>query len=136
MPRETIMNSMGRSPSSEYTGYSVAQPFVESKGSIHKSLPLVPIMTQMNPVQTFIPYLRSILILYSHPRIGLPRGLFPLGLPAKILNVFVSQCVHHSLNLTFKIEICNKFEQEGQLPYRNCCNNTVFGSENVCFHQD
>jgi hypothetical protein len=28
------MNSMGQSPSSEHMGYSVAQPFMESKGSL------------------------------------------------------------------------------------------------------
>ena len=34
--------------------------------------------------------LRSIVILSSHLRLGLPKGLFPLGLHVKILTAFLS----------------------------------------------
>jgi len=44
---------------------------------IHKRPPLVPILSQINPVHVHPTHLRSILILYSHLLIGLPSGLFP-----------------------------------------------------------
>ena len=34
-------------------------------------------------------YSRSILILSSHLRLGLPKGLFPVGLPVKILKALL-----------------------------------------------
>ena len=34
--------------------------------------------------------LRSILIQFSHPRLGFPRDISPVGLPVKILNAFLS----------------------------------------------
>jgi hypothetical protein len=51
---------------------------------VHKSLPLVPILSQIN--HSIPPHpisLRSILILYSHLRLGLPSGLFPSGSPMR-----------------------------------------------------
>jgi hypothetical protein len=33
--------------------------------------------------------LRSILILFSHVRLGLPKGLFPAGVPVKILKPYL-----------------------------------------------
>ena len=53
---------------------------------IHKCPPPVPILSQLDPVQTptshFLP--RSSLI-FSHLRLGLPNGLFPSGFPTKTL---------------------------------------------------
>ena len=54
---------------------------------INKCPPSVPILSQINP--EFKPShptsWRSILILSSHLRLGLPSGLFPLNFPTKIL---------------------------------------------------
>jgi hypothetical protein len=51
---------------------------------VHKSPPLVHILNQMNPVHILASYLRSILILFTYPRLGLPSGLFPSGFPTNI----------------------------------------------------
>ena len=52
----------------------------------HKRPPPVPILCQLNPVHIPHPtYWRSILILSTHLRLGLPSGLFPSGFPTKTL---------------------------------------------------
>jgi hypothetical protein len=52
----------------------------------HNSPPPVPILSHINPVHAPHPTSwRSILILSSHLRLGLPSGLLPSGLPTKIL---------------------------------------------------
>ena len=52
----------------------------------HKCPPPVPILSQLHPVPTTPPTSwRSILILYSHLRLGFPNGLFPSGFPTNTL---------------------------------------------------
>ena len=53
---------------------------------IHKYPPPVPIVSQLDPVRTpTTTSWRSILILYSHLRRGLPSGLCPSGFPTRNL---------------------------------------------------
>jgi hypothetical protein len=65
---------------------------------VHKTHPLVSILTQINAVHNIPCYLlRSILILFTHARLGLPSGPFPSDLPTNILHAFLfSQCVLHA----------------------------------------
>jgi hypothetical protein len=57
---------------------------------VHRSLPHVPILSQMNSVHTTSFYfLRSTLILFSHWHLGHPTGLIPFGFPTEILNAFL-----------------------------------------------
>jgi hypothetical protein len=68
---------------------------------VHKSPPLVPILSQINPVNTTQSYLRSILILSTHLQLGLPSDLFPSGLPTNILHEFLfSHFVLHALPIS------------------------------------
>jgi hypothetical protein len=46
-----------------------------------KSLQLLHILSHINPILTILSYLRSILILSTHLRLGLPSGLFTSGIP-------------------------------------------------------
>ena len=54
-----------------------------------KNAPLNPHLSQMNPPQTRIPYLKVVLILFSHLRPGLQNGTFPSGTCNKILYTFL-----------------------------------------------
>jgi hypothetical protein len=53
---------------------------------VHTSPPLDPILSQLNPVRPINPdSIRSILMLSSRLRLGLPSGLLPSRLPTKTL---------------------------------------------------
>jgi hypothetical protein len=57
--------------------------------SVHKSLPLIPILYQINAVKTTPSYLRPILILFTGLCLGLPSCLFPSGFTTNILYAFL-----------------------------------------------
>jgi hypothetical protein len=69
---------------------------------VHKISPLVPILSQINPIISFHPIsLRSILILSAHLRFGLPTGLYPSGFPTNNLYEFLfSPFVLHALPIS------------------------------------
>jgi hypothetical protein len=78
---------------------------------VHKSPPLVPILSHIDPVHTIPSYLRSILVLFTHLRLGLPSGLFSSGFPTNILYAFhFSPFVLHALpissSLTWSFQLC------------------------------
>jgi len=65
---------------------------------VHKDPPLFPVLTQSTPSHPTA--VRSVLILSSHLRLGLPSGLFYSDFPMKILQTFlispVLPCVLHA----------------------------------------
>ena len=83
---------MEQSPSCKANQFLASQeiPCISWNHKVHhrtqKRHPSVPILSQLHPVpKTLHTYRRSILILSSHLRVGLPNGLFPSGFPTKSL---------------------------------------------------
>jgi hypothetical protein len=62
---------------------------------VHKSPPLVTILSQNDPVHTTPSYLRSILTPSTHLRLVLPNGLLPSDIPTKIFSpIRATICAH------------------------------------------
>jgi hypothetical protein len=79
------------------------QHFMEPEGSLLTSQARPPPFSWARSIQP-IPHpisLTSILILSTHPRLGLPSGLFPSGLPtSNLYEFFYSPVVLHALSIT------------------------------------
>ena len=109
---------MEQSPSWEPNRFSASQeishifwnPKVHYR--IHKCPPTVPIQSQLDPVHkppSYPSFWRSILILSSHLRLGLPSGLFPSGFPTVTLYTtllsptYAATFLAHLISLDFVI---------------------------------
>jgi hypothetical protein len=109
---------MEQSPSWVANSYSPSQEIpgvlrnLMAHYRVHKSLPTVPIVKQMNPAHTFPLYFPKIhpLILSCHLHIGLLSGLFPSGLPTKPFSHFLSPmratCPIHLILLQNEQDVC------------------------------
>jgi hypothetical protein len=93
---EAKTNTMELSPSSEPARPSTTQEFPKMLWNpsvyyhVHNFLPLVPILSQVNPVHTTPSIsLLSIFIVFVHLRLGHLSGLFPSGFPTKTLYAFL-----------------------------------------------
>ena len=61
---------------------------------IHKGSPIIPILSRINPIPRIDTIsARFILILSSHLHLGLPKGLFPVDLPVKILKALLPSSI-------------------------------------------
>ena len=108
-----LIYSVEQSPSWEAKGFAPSQEIspilwnTKVHYRIQKYPPTVPILSQLDPVHTPHPTSwRSILILSSHLRLGLPSGLFPSGFPTKTLYTPLSShirntCPTHLILLDF-----------------------------------
>ena len=67
---------------------------MQPRGSIPHSQgpPIIPILSRINPILGIDIYLKSILI-FSHLRLGLTKGFFPVGLPVKILKALLPSSI-------------------------------------------
>jgi hypothetical protein len=91
-------NSMEMNPSWEAASCAATWKFPniiwnpKNHYSVHKSLPLVPILSQINPYHTILSLLRFSLATHLH--LGLPSGLLPSGFPTSILHAFRFSTIH------------------------------------------
>jgi hypothetical protein len=71
------------------SGQLCSQHFMEPEGSLWSSQepPLVPILSHINQIHTVPSSPRSILILLTHLRHGLPSGLFPSSSPTLTIKI-------------------------------------------------
>jgi hypothetical protein len=106
IPKDTNLNSWTCVLLETQASLSTIQKFPNSLWSpqaqycVSKSLPLVPILSHLNPVHSPHPIsLRSVLILSSQLRLRLPSGLLPSCVPNKTLYAFYfSPCLLHALS--------------------------------------
>jgi hypothetical protein len=104
---DMVINSTKQSPSWEAnTSWATREiprtlwnPKVHHR--IHKRPPPVPILRQIDPLHASqLTSRRSILILSSHLRLGLPSGLLPSGFPTKTLYALLSSPTRAVLSIS------------------------------------
>jgi hypothetical protein len=96
---------MELSPSEEAANSAATQEFPNILSNpkvhyrVHKILPLVPVLSQINPIHTIPSYISKIHFNIIHPlRLGLLSGLFPSVFPTNVLYAFLlSLLVLHAL---------------------------------------
>ena len=114
-----LTHSMVQSPSWEANRFTASQEILRISRNpkvhyrTHKSPPPVSILGQPNPVHIHPTTWRSVLILSTNLRLGLPSGLFPSGFPTKTLYTLLSSpisatCPAH-LTLQSKHPACECF---------------------------
>jgi hypothetical protein len=95
-----FVNSTQQSPSSEVNSSSASHkiPHILQNLKVHdciqKNMPLVPIMSHNNTVHALPANLRPILILSSHPCLGILNSIFASGFPTKTLYVLLFCPIH------------------------------------------
>jgi hypothetical protein len=72
---------------------------------VHNSPPLIPILSQINPVHTHIFSPRSITILFSYIHKGLLSGLFTSCFPTTALCAFLMSCMLAVLSISSLLEL-------------------------------
>jgi hypothetical protein len=122
--------SIQHSPSWKANWFSASQeiPCILWKLEVHcrnhKCPPHVPVLRQINPVHAPLPTSRrSILILRSLLRLGLPSGLFPSGLPTKTLytSLLSPICVTCPVHLILLYVITRIFGEENRSLSSSLC---------------
>ena len=109
----TILNLKCRVLLMKLNGLQLVKKFPEFHGTRRFITALTSVrhlsLSWANPIQSIYPHptsSRSVLILYTHLRLGLPSGLFPSGFPTKILYTTLSSpirstCSAHLILLDF-----------------------------------
>ena len=93
-----------------------------------------------SPIQSTCPHptsWRSILILSTHLRLGLPSGLFPSGFPTKTSPTKPS-ATHNSMDglratIFFRNEVSGELKMSVKIIHENCCNCTCDDGTFVVF---
>jgi hypothetical protein len=105
---ENLTNSIEMSRTADAAISAVIQTYSnilwnqEVRYCSHKSHPLVPIRSRINPVLTTPFYLECVLILSTQMRLGLP-SLFLSDFSTKILYTFIFSFVLHALTTIFSL---------------------------------
>jgi len=104
-------NCMEHSHSWEADSYSASQDILRLLWNlivhyrVHNSQPLVPILSQMNPVKTLPPCFRKIHSRTVYPRLHIPSGLFLSGSSTKIVYEFLTSPMRATRPVNSKVII-------------------------------
>ena len=131
----SLYQSMKQSPSWEANQFAASQEIprilwnLKVYYHIHKCPPLVPILSQLNPVH--IPHPTS--WISSHLRLGFPSGLFPSGLPTKTLYTPLMSAIRASVFLPFTKRKYDQIEDEETCG--TCSTHTIWEMQAILFSE-